>query len=139
MTLADIERIVRSSWGPDTYPPDASRPWDPGNPARGQCGVVALVINDLLGGELIRAEVHVNGERVDFHWWNRMPTGLEIDLTREQFRSDEVLTGAVAITRPPTTAMKRMRAEYELLRQRVLDAVASHEAPGPEVGAIPEP
>jgi hypothetical protein len=139
LTLADIERIVRSSWGPDTYPPDASRPWDPDNPARGQCGVVALVVNDLLGGELMRAEVHVNGERADFHWWNRMPSGLEIDLTREQFRSGEVLTSAVAITRPPTSAMKRMRTEYELLRQRVFDAVARHETHRPEAGVIAEP
>jgi hypothetical protein len=134
LTLADIEQIVRSSWGADTYPPDASHPWDPGNPARGQCGVVALVVNDLLGGDLIRAEVHVNGERVDFHWWNRMPSGLEIDLTREQFRPEEVLTAAVTITRPPDDAIKRLRAEYELLRQRVFEAVAVHEARCAEVG-----
>ncbi len=139
LTLADIEHIVRSSWGADTYPPDAAHPWDPENPARGQCGVVALVVNDLLGGELIRAEVHINGERVDFHWWNRMPSGLEIDLTREQFRPEEILTGAVAITRPPDTAIKRMRAEYELLRGRVFDAVAAREAHGAGAGAIPEP
>jgi hypothetical protein len=139
LTLADIERIVRASWGADTYPPDASHPWDPDNPARGQCGVVALVVNDLLGGELMRGEIHINGERVDFHWWNRMPSGLEIDLTREQFRPEEVVTGAVAVTRPPVSAMKRMRAEYDRLRQRVFDAVAVHEAHGAEARAIPEP
>lgn len=125
LTLADIERSIRSSWGQDTYPPDARTPWDPGNPARGQCGVVAMVLNDILGGELMRGEVRVNGERVDFHWWNRLPGGLEIDLTREQFSAHEVVTDGVAITRPPDTEIKRLKAEYELLRRRVLDALAS--------------
>jgi hypothetical protein len=43
------------------------------------------VVHDRLGGELVRGEVHVDGERVDFHWWNRLPDGSEVDLTREQF------------------------------------------------------
>jgi hypothetical protein len=82
-SLADIERAIRPSWGPDTFPSDADNPiWIPANPARGQCGVTALVIHDLLGGDLVRGEVHVGGERVDFHWWNLLPGGVELDLTR---------------------------------------------------------
>ena len=53
-TLAGIEGIIRSSWGADTCPPDAHNPvWDPANPARGQCGDTALVVHDLLGGDLV--------------------------------------------------------------------------------------
>ena len=72
----------------------------------------------------MRGEVRLNGERVDFHWWNRLPSGVEIDLTREQFHPEEVITDGVAITRPPNAAMKRLQAEYDLLRQRVFDALA---------------
>src|ERR1022692_1406729 len=50
--LSDIERAVRRSWGADTCPPEDRLRWTPDNPARGQCGVTAMVVNDLMGGEL---------------------------------------------------------------------------------------
>lgn len=134
LTLTDIERAVRASWGKDTYPSDARTPWNSDNPARGQCGVVAAVLHDILGGDLMRGEVHVNGERVDYHWWNRLPGGLEIDLTRDQFSQEESITEGVAITRPPNAEMKRLRAEYELLRRRVFDALEPQEESRQEGG-----
>ncbi|MFG2671814.1 MULTISPECIES: hypothetical protein [unclassified Streptomyces] len=119
LLLADIEAAVRSSWGADTTTP-AHRPhWTPGNPARDQCGVTALVLHDLLGGDLIRGEVRVGGVRTDYHWWNRLAPGTEIDLTREQFAPEEVVTGGTLIPRPPEIG--RLREEYELLRGRVLE------------------
>jgi hypothetical protein len=122
-TLADIEAVIRSSWGPDTFPSDArNHVWDPSNPARAQCAVTALVVHDLLGGDLVRGEVHVGGERVDFHWWNLVPGGVEIDLTRDQFGPEETVTAGVAIARPGTP-MKRGREEYETLRRRVFEAL----------------
>jgi hypothetical protein len=122
-TLADIEGIIRSSWGADTCPPDARNPvWDPANPARGQCGVTALVVQDLLGGDLVRGDVHVADERVDTHWWNLLPGGVEVDLTRDQFGPEEILTVGVALARP-TAPMKRGREEYETLRRRVFEAL----------------
>ncbi|MFF5723235.1 hypothetical protein [[Kitasatospora] papulosa] len=119
LLLTDIEAAVRSSWGADTTTPVHRPNWDPGNPARDQCGVTALVVNDLLGGELIRGEVRVDGERVDFHWWNRLGAGLEIDLTREQFAPHEIVTGGVPVERP--AEIVRLREEYELLGARVLE------------------
>lgn len=55
LLLTDIERAVRSSWGADTSPPEFRSRWRPDNPARGQCGVTAMVLNDLLvtGGTVI--------------------------------------------------------------------------------------
>jgi hypothetical protein len=84
--------------------------------------VTALVVQDLLGGDLVRAEVHVADERVDFHWWNLLPGGLEVDLTRDQFGPEEILTAEVALARP-TTPMKRGQEEYETLRRRVFEAL----------------
>lgn len=120
-TLAEIERAVRRSWGADTTTPGHRPYWSPGNPARDQCGVTALVLQDLLGGELVRGEVRVGGEQTDFHWWNRLPSGLDIDLTREQFAPEEVVSGGVTIARPPEIV--RLREEYELLRDRVRAAL----------------
>lgn len=125
-TLGEIERALRSSWGTDTCAPEDLPDWHPGNPARGQCGVTALVVNDLLGGALVRGEVHVNGKRTDFHWWNSFGGGVEIDLTREQFAPEEIVTAGTVVQRPAT--INRLREEYELLRKRVL-ATLSHQGP----------
>ncbi|MER7414694.1 MULTISPECIES: YunG family protein [Streptomyces] len=127
--LTDIERAVRSSWGADTCTPDHRPHWNAGNPARDQCGVTALVLHDLLGGELLRGEVLVAGERVDFHWWNRLADGLEVDLTREQFAPHEHVTEGVAVPRP--ARIVRLREEYELLRDRVREQLeGQRQGPG---------
>lgn len=128
LLLIDIERAVRSSWSAETCTPEFRSRWTEDNPARDQCGVTAMVLNDLLGGELIRGEVHVDGERVDFHWWNRLGMGVEIDLTREQFRPEEIVTGGIVIPRPPVAEWRRLREEYELLRDRVLEKLDRQQA-----------
>lgn len=119
LLLADLEAAIRSSWDADTTTPAHRPDWNPDNPARDQCGVTALVVNDLLGGELIRGEVLVDGVRVDYHWWNRLGMGIEIDLTREQFEPHESVTAGTAVGRPEKIV--RLREEYELLRARVLE------------------
>ncbi|MFH8476790.1 hypothetical protein [Streptomyces sp. NPDC018000] len=119
----DFEQAIRGAWGADTTTPDHRPNWTPDNPARDQCGVTALVVNDLLGGELIRGEVHVNGERVDYHWWNRLGMGIEVDLTREQFGPEETVVGGDVIERP--ARIMRLREEYELLRSRVVAVLCS--------------
>ncbi|MFI6701792.1 hypothetical protein ACIBJC_22975 [Streptomyces sp. NPDC050509] len=119
--LTDIEHAVRGSWSAETCTPEFRARWTPDNPARDQCGVTAMVLNDLLGGELIRGEVHVNGERTDYHWWNRLGMGIEIDLTREQFRPEEIVTGGTVVPRPPVAEWRRLVPEYELLRTRVAE------------------
>lgn len=119
LLLTEIEHAVRRSLGADTCPPESRAEWSPGNPARGQCGVTAMVLNDLLGGELICGEVLVNGEHRDYHWWNRLATGVEIDLTREQFGADEIVSGGVVVPRTPVSTWRRLREEYEVLRCRV--------------------
>ncbi|MET9595195.1 hypothetical protein ABZY45_30380 [Streptomyces sp. NPDC006516] len=134
LLLTDVEAAVRSSWDADTTTPEYRSRWNPGNPARDQCGVTALVVNDLLGGELIRGEVRVDGERVDFHWWNRLGEGVEIDLTREQFAAHEIVTGGVVIERP--AEIVRLRAEYELLRGRVLERLRGRAGAGSPAGAL---
>lgn len=119
LLLADLEAAIRSSWDADTATPEHRPHWNPDNPARDQCGVTAMVVNDLLGGELIRGEVRIDGVQTDFHWWNRLGMGIEIDLTREQFGPEEVVTGGTVVPRPAEVV--RLREEYELLRGRVLE------------------
>ena len=85
-------------------------------------------LNEPAGGELIRGEVHVGAERVDYHWWNRLGMGIEIDLTREQFGPEETVTEGIAIPRPPVTERRRLREEYGLLRDRVMEKLNRQQA-----------
>jgi hypothetical protein len=82
--------------------------------------VTALVLNDLFGGDLVLGEVHVAGERTGVHYWNRFGTGLEVDLTRDQFRPEEEVADGQVVRRPEGPP-RRCRE----LRDRVLTRLAS--------------
>lgn len=101
-TLAEIEAAIRAGWSADTAEEDDG--WTPDNPARGQCDITSLVVHDIFGGELLAADVFRNGERVEGHMWNRLPGGIEVDLTREQFKGGEVIGEPIARRRSPKIA-----------------------------------
>jgi hypothetical protein len=119
-TLQETEAAIRAAWGRDTS--DDPDEWSEENPARGQCAVTALLIRELLGGEILVANVLRDGRRVDRHAWNRLPSGLTLDLTREQFTNGEHL-GEPAAEEPilthrnperVATLRARVRARLEL-------------------------
>lgn len=117
MELKTVAAALRESWGTDTCSPEDISSWTPDNPARGQCATTAVVLHDYFGGSLLMGEVHVEGERVDYHWWNRLPNGEEIDLTRGQFDPHELVVGGIEVSRP--TGPTRLDAQYALLSSRV--------------------
>ncbi len=123
MALSKVEQAIRACWAADTCDPVDLADWSPQNPARGQCGVTALVLRDLLGGELLLATVlRADGTRQGVHYWNRFAGRIEVDLTREQFTADEIIQTPVVVT-PPSGEPGRLRAQYLLLRRRVHDAL----------------
>ncbi|MET8710923.1 hypothetical protein ABZ326_24000 [Streptomyces californicus] len=128
--LLDIHTALRASWAADTCTPSdvTGIAWQPGNPAWGHCDITALIVNDIFGGDLVVGEVHCTGEPQGFHWWNRLPSGVELDLTREQFQDGQTVTAARAVERPPGPLPRRWE-EYLLLRERV----SQH------LGRLPEP
>jgi hypothetical protein len=81
-TLHDIEQAIRNSWSAETS--DHPKDWRPDNPASGQCGTTAFVVRDLLGGEVVVAQI-IGTDPQEHHAWNRFSSGLEMDLTRDQF------------------------------------------------------
>ena len=119
-TLGEIEAALRASWAADTCSPDdlARAGWHPENPAWGHCDITALLLHDLLGGELMLGEVWLGAEQQGFHWWNRLASGVELDLTRSQFVDGQEVVAARPVTRPPGEPGRR-REEYRLLRERV--------------------
>ena len=122
-SLTVIETAIRAAWSADTCDPVDLPDWTPDNPSRGQCGVTALALHDLLGGQLLLADViRSDGSRQGVHWWNKLSGGIEVDLTRTQFGPDEHVQTPRAVDRPPGEPA-RLRPQYRLLRSRVQAAL----------------
>ena len=71
-----VAAALLESWSLKT-----SGQWLASNPARGQCNVTALLINDLFGGEILKTSLP-EGD----HFYNRID-GERIDLTDSQFEA----------------------------------------------------
>lgn len=109
-----------------------SEHWRRENPAWGQCAVTALVVQDFLGGSLVRAKV-----RGCVHYWNVLHGGVELDLTREQFRDSFRLDSAPeGRSREYTLSFPDTRRRYMRLR-RNLARLLGLASPAPEVTARP--
>jgi hypothetical protein len=95
-----------------------------GLPSRGQCGTTALVIQDLLGGDLMVADVDYEGRVEGVHYWNVTPGGVELDLTRDQFTPGESLVNQrrVETERNPSSAGEQ---SFQVLKERVTAALGS--------------
>ena len=99
--------------------------WSEHNPSRGQCAVTALVVQDLLGGALLLAPVHhADGTRQGVHYWNRFDGGVELDLTRDQFKRGEVIGSAEIAARPRDLDQGRLAEQYRVLSERVSSRLA---------------
>ena len=101
-TLAELEQAIREAWSLDTAEEDDG--WTPANPSRGQCDVTTLVVHDLLGGDVLAADVYLDGERIEGHMWNRLVSGIDVDLTRDQFRRGEIIGEPRVAKRTPAIA-----------------------------------
>lgn len=94
----------------------------------GQCAVTALLVQDIVGGVLLRAEIeHPDGRR-ESHYWNLIPAVGELDLTREQYDAALVIPRGAEVPRSrllegPRAATARTLERYELLRDRYFDIV----------------
>ena len=130
VTRHDLEAAIRAAWALDTCDPVDADDWSAANPSRGQCGTTALIIHDLLGGELLIAEVlRTDGGRQGVHYWNLLPDGTELDLTRQQFAGEEVIQQP-SIVRRPAGLPKRGAEQYLTMKHRVLNALGIPETDG---------
>jgi len=82
----------------------------------------AVVLRAYLGGEILVADVLRDGRRLERHAWNRLPSGLTLDLTRDQFRTGELL-GAPTVQEP--LLLGNARERHALLAEHVAAALAA--------------
>ena len=76
-----------------------------------------MVVRRLLGGEILLADVLRGDERVARHAWNRLPSGIEIDLTADQFGPEDRLDEPQVVDVPPLQRLYPQAAD--LLEARV--------------------
>ncbi len=78
VSIKDVSTALAQSWSLAS-----SSKWTVSNPALGQCGVTALVAQDLLGGEIVKTWV-VKPEVRLWHYYNLIDNK-PIDFTISQF------------------------------------------------------
>ena len=116
--IAQLRRIIEPGWSSATA-------WKgrflPERPSTNQCAVTAMLVQDMLGGDLV--ETHVNGV---LHFFNRLPDGQDIDLTRDQFPADAVAAGERLRTRGSLVRAGDVQRRYLLLKAAVGKRLARH-------------
>jgi hypothetical protein len=121
--MGSLVQAIQQSWdGETSVAPD----WTESLPSRGQCAVTALVVQDYLGGDLLRATVEGTS-----HYWNRLPDGQIVDLSREQFDLFEPVnverrTREYVLSYPDTADRYRklaLRTRNHLLLEPVGDSI----------------
>jgi len=112
--LRQIQGIIEQAWSADT----ALGEWTPDVPSLNQCAVTALIVQDYFGGQLLRCEMSDG----DSHYWNRLSSGIQIDLTAPQFEHTEarpLRETAIVRDREYVLSFPETEKRYQLLRRRV--------------------
>ena len=77
--LEELKKVIEVSWSKETCYPTLQDTWNNSNPSLGQCAITALIVNDFLGGKIMRTM-----QDGISHYYN-LVNGKVIDLTVSQF------------------------------------------------------
>ena len=78
--IDDIEKIIEMSWSKETCYPTSCESWSSENRSLGQCAITALIVNDFMGGKIMRCMVD------DISHYYNLINGEVIDYTAQQFK-----------------------------------------------------
>lgn len=79
-SLEQLEKALRASWTAETATRDE---WSPELPETNQCTVTSLVVQDYLGGDIVRCEAYTKSG-TDSHYFNVVNSSI-VDLTITQY------------------------------------------------------
>jgi hypothetical protein len=125
VSITVLESILGKAWSRETS--SEPKAWSSANSAIGQCAVTALVVQDFLGGHLLRGKVGSVS-----HYWNLLPSGQQVDLTIGQFgTSKPTIRDIAGRTRDYVLSFPETQVRYKVLIERVqkYDRETSGEAP----------
>lgn len=107
--IKELASAIRPARSAET---SADEAWTLERPSLGQCAVTSLIVQDSLRGELLRSSVGGIS-----HYWNRLPDGTEVDLTRDQFDFFELDSEPQVRDRDYVLSFPVTKARYDRLRQ----------------------
>ena len=119
----DIISAVQESWS--SYTAFNSEDWSESNPARGQCVVSSMVIQDILGGTLQKVKVYYDGQK-ESHYRNILPDGSLLDITRSQYPENQKMEIVVIALHSYNNIREKLFSQadtekrYKILRASVL-------------------
>lgn len=122
MDLSKLEKMLQQAWTDET---SSEQGWTEQNRALGQCAVTACVVHDYLGGEIVWAEVLLPDGKKSSHYFNKLPDGSIVDLTKRQFpEGTQIPEGQPKTKDKPTTrayvlSFQQTANRYEILKNRV--------------------
>lgn len=124
LSLKLLEEIIKNSWDRKTC--HYKYMWDDRSTPKstGHCRVSALIIQDIIGGKILYS--YANKNKKWDHYWNLLPSGIEIDLTSDQFPLDVVFAPAIEIDRKQVLKSRRTQKGYNLLRERVFSRLSNN-------------
>lgn len=121
-TLENLITALEASWGADTA--FTKSDWSSENPARGQCVVSSLVVQDYFGGDLLKYSVTGKGIE-ESHYFNQIADGNIVDVTKGQYnfpvsmKPSTVSYVGFASIREKRLSDDDTRQRYRLLKDRV--------------------
>lgn len=94
--------------------------WSENNPTYGHCAVVSLLVQDVYGGQLLRATLDgTEFSHLKSHYWNLLPDGTEIDFTEAQFEGRKPKLIGEVRAREYVLSNELTRQRYELLKSKL--------------------
>ncbi|MED5245521.1 MULTISPECIES: YunG family protein [Priestia] len=102
-----LKKALHQSWSIHS-----STKWTADNPAKGQCGVTALVVQDIKGGDILKTPC-----KEGWHFYNQL-NEQRYDFTQEQFR--EPLHYADILSSRKEAFMDTNKEQYEALKKNVM-------------------
>ena len=114
---AEVKMAIKQAWDKMTCYPLVKNEWNKDKPEIGQCAVTSLVIQDFLGGYIVFNQTYD-------HFWNVLPSGSHLDLTRKQFENDPDLKIDAYVNRydilfSASAKEQNTYNRYKLLKRRI--------------------
>ncbi|HAB52722.1 MAG TPA: hypothetical protein DCQ26_01235 [Marinilabiliales bacterium] len=118
LSIEQLKEAFNTSWCRETAYRADREYWSEQNKTRGQCTVTVMIVNDYLGGEMLRG---YSKKYNLYHYWN-IVNGMKIDLTFEQFvgdKDDIVFDNIVVKTKNDLLKISNVRSRYQLLSRKI--------------------
>lgn len=121
-TLSQIQKAIEKSWSKETAYFDFLWCKNNNSKSSGQCQVTALLIQELLGGDILYSHV-IDNDDFD-HYWNKIGN-IEIDLTSKQFRKGTVFVKPKILSRSQVIKNDKIVLNtYKILKQNYLKNIS---------------